>query len=333
MPINNKEKITAVDAEQFKDMMFTSLYWLKEQKSFIDSLNVFPVPDGDTGTNMYLTFKEAVSSLEDNNSKSISDLAAALSKGALMGARGNSGVILSQLIRGFAQALKNKKKMKSRDLANALEKASEVAYHGVLKPVEGTILTVSREAAEKARAEVDSVEDLLELFEITIKAAEESLERTPELLAALKEAEVVDAGGQGYLTILEGMLKGLKGEKIEYQAAKTEAKAGKKSELAEDIKFTYCTQMLIEIDNRKNKIDRMIDKIRKDMQSYGDSIMVVGSDNVIKIHIHTNHPGVLLEYGLKKGKVFDIKIDNMRKQNQEKVQRENEADFDHSKFH
>lgn len=333
MPINNKEKITAVDAEQFKDMMFTSLYWLKEQKSFIDSLNVFPVPDGDTGTNMYLTFKEAVSCLEDNNSRSVSDLAESMSRGALMGARGNSGVILSQLIRGFAQALKNKKKMKTNDLANALKKASEVAYHGVLKPVEGTILTVSREVAEKATAEVDSAQDLLELFEITINAAEESLERTPELLAALKEAEVVDAGGQGYLTILEGMFKGLKGEKIEYQAITAEEETRKRAEVAEDIKFTYCTQMLIEIDVRKNNIDRMIDKIRKDMQSYGDSIMVVGSDDVIKIHIHTNHPGVLLEYGLKKGKVSDIKIDNMRKQNQEKVQRENDADFDHSKFH
>jgi len=333
MPINNKEKITAVDAEQFKDMMFTSLSWLKGQKSFIDSLNVFPVPDGDTGTNMYLTFKEAVSSLEDNSSKSVSDLAAALSKGALMGARGNSGVILSQLIRGFAQALKNKRKMEKSDLANALKKASEVAYHGVLKPVEGTILTVSREAAEKAEAEVESVQDVLELFEITIKAAEESLERTPELLDTLKEAEVVDAGGQGYLTILEGMLKGLKGEKLDYQAAAAEEKIRKRAEISEDIKFTYCTQMLIEVNSRKLNIDRMIDKIRKDMQSYGDSIMVVGSYDVIKIHVHTNHPGVLLEYGLKKGKVFDIKIDNMRKQNQEKVQRENEADFDHSKFH
>ncbi|MFN2340848.1 MAG: DAK2 domain-containing protein, partial [Halanaerobium sp.] len=195
------------------------------------------------------------------------------------------------------------------------------------------ILTVSREAAEKAAAEVDSVEDLLELFEITIKAAEESLERTPELLAVLKEAEVVDAGGQGYLTILEGMLKGLKGEKIEYQAAAAEEKTRKRAEVAEDIKFTYCTQMLIEIDSRKNNIDRVIDKIRKDMQSYGDSIMVVGSDDVIKIHVHTNHPGVLMEYGLKKGKVFDIKIDNMRKQNQEKVELENEANFDHSQFH
>lgn len=332
MPINN-QKITAVNAEEFKKMMFTSLYWLKEQKSFIDSLNVFPVPDGDTGTNMYLTFKEAVSNLEDNKSNSVSDLSAELSKGALMGARGNSGVILSQLVRGFAQALKNKKKMKAKDLANALTKASEVAYHGVLKPVEGTILTVSREAAEKAAAEVDSTQDILELLEITIKAAEESLERTPELLDALKEAEVVDAGGQGYLTILEGMLKGLKGEEVEYQSAAAVEKPAKKSEVAEDIKFTYCTQMLIEIDTRKSNIDRLIEKIRKDMQSYGDSIMVVGSDDVIKIHIHSNHPGVLLEYGLKKGKVFDIKIDNMRKQNEEKVKRENGDDFDHSKFH
>ena len=333
MPINNKEKITAINAEQFKDMMFTSLYWLKEQKSFIDSLNVFPVPDGDTGTNMYLTFKEAVANLEDNTSNSVSELAAALSKGALMGARGNSGVILSQLIRGFSQALKNKKKINTKDIANALEKASEVAYHGVLKPVEGTILTVSREAAEKAATEADSVKDILELFELTIKAADESLQHTPELLDALKEAEVVDAGGQGYLIILEGMLKGLKGEKIEYQAAEAEEKPHRKSEFAADIKFIYCTQMLIGIDSRKTKIDRLIDKTRKDMQSYGDSIMVVGSDDVIKIHVHTNHPGVLLEYGLKKGEVFDIKIDNMCKQNQEKVHRENDSNFDHSKFH
>ncbi|MGM0548230.1 MAG: DAK2 domain-containing protein [Bacillota bacterium] len=333
MPINKGEKMKSINAEQFKNMMSTSLYWLKEQKSFIDSLNVFPVPDGDTGTNMYLTFQEAVSNLEANNSNSVSKLAAALSKGALMGARGNSGVILSQLIRGFAQALKEKKTMNSKDFALALEKASEVAYHGVLKPVEGTILTVSRQAAEEAIKEAESTQDILELLQITIAAAADSLAKTPELLDALKEAEVVDAGGQGYLTILKGMLKGLKGEKIEYQAAKTEKKRAQKSKLAENIKFTYCTQMLIKVNTRKFKLDRLIEKIRKDMQSYGDSIMVVGSDEIIKLHIHTNHPGVLLEYGLKKGQVFDIKIDNMRKQNQEKVERENMQEFDHSQFH
>ena len=332
MPINNKDKIITIDAESFKDMMFAALHWLKEQKSFIDSLNVFPVPDGDTGTNMYLTFKEAVSNLEDSNSKNVSELASALSKGALMGARGNSGVILSQLIRGFSQSLKNKKKIKAKDLASALNKASEVAYHGVLKPVEGTILTVSREAAEEAEDKVDEAADILELLEITIKAAEDSLKRTPELLDALKEAEVVDAGGQGYLIILEGMLKGLKGEEIEYETEPKKERA-RRTQAAEEIKFTYCTQLLIEIDSRKKNIDRLINKTRKDMQSYGDSIMVVGDDNVIKIHVHSNHPGVVLEYGLKKGKVFDIKIDNMRKQNQEKVEKENDSAFDHSKFH
>jgi hypothetical protein len=327
-----EKEIKTIDSELFKEMVFASLYRLKEQKSFIDSLNVFPVPDGDTGTNMYLTFKEAASAVEESKSRSISKLAAALSKGALMGARGNSGVILSQLIRGLSQSLEGKTKIKSKDFAAALKKASQVAYHGVLKPVEGTILTVSRETADKAVETAKKTEDIIELLEITIEEAEESLKRTPELLDTLKEAEVVDAGGQGYLSILEGMLKGLK-EEVDF-SSKVEQKIVKKTaKPAEDIKFTYCTQMLIEIDIRNRSFDNLIKKIRQDMQSYGDSIMVVGDDNIIKIHIHTNHPGVLLEYGLKKGKVFDIKIDNMRKQNIEKIEREKSAQFDHTQFH
>ncbi|SFL05654.1 DAK2 domain-containing protein [Halanaerobium salsuginis] len=333
MPINNQEKLTKVNSKQFIDMMNTALYWLKEQKSFIDSLNVFPVPDGDTGTNMYLTFKEAVSSLKGKETANVSQLAAALSKGALMGARGNSGVILSQLIRGLSQALKGREDLDSRSLAEALKKASEVAYHGVLKPVEGTILTVSREAAAEAEKKAKSGQGVGELLEIVIKEAKASLKRTPDLLAALKEAEVVDAGGQGYVTILEGMLKGLRGEEITSAEVEAEKNTQKKSEPAADIKFTYCTQLLIEIDSRINDLDTVINKTRKDLQDYGDSIMVVGSDEIIKIHVHTNHPGVVLEYGLKKGKVFDIKIDNMRKQNQEKVRRENDEFFDHSQFH
>jgi hypothetical protein len=327
-----EKEIKTIDADLFKEMVFASLYRLKEQKSFIDSLNVFPVPDGDTGTNMYLTFKEASASVEESKSRSISKLASALSKGALMGARGNSGVILSQLIRGLSQSLEGKSKIKSDDFAAALKKASEVAYHGVLKPVEGTILTVSRETADKAVKTAKDTDDIIELLEIIIKEAEESLERTPELLATLKEAEVVDAGGQGYLSILEGMLKGLKGE-VDYSSKAAETSVKKQRKIAEDIKFTYCTQMLIEVNSRNRNFDNLINKIRHDMQSYGDSIMVVGEDDIIKIHIHTNHPGVLLEYGLKKGKVFDIKIDNMRKQNIEKVERENSSEFDHSQFH
>lgn len=329
---DKQQELKTIDSENFRDMIIAALNWLQQQKSFIDSLNVFPVPDGDTGTNMFLTFKEAAAALENNDSNSCSDLAQSLSKGALMGARGNSGVILSQLIRGFAQSLKGKNKIRAKDLAQALNKASEVAYHGVLKPVEGTILTVSREAAEQALKTVEETKDIFVLMEATIEEAEESLARTPELLDVLKEAEVVDAGGQGYVSILKGMLRGLKGEEIDYEAAKKELRT-QKSTVAEDIKFTYCTQLLIEVDTRNKKIDRMISKIKRDMQSYGDSIMVVGDDDIIKIHVHTNHPGVLLEYGLKKGKVFDIKIDNMKKQNIEKVEREKDSDFDHSEFH
>ena len=329
---DKQQELKTIDSENFRDMIIAALNWLQQQKSFIDSLNVFPVPDGDTGTNMFLTFKEAAAALENNDSNSCSDLAQSLSKGALMGARGNSGVILSQLIRGFSQSLKGKKKIRAKDLAQALNKASEVAYHGVLKPVEGTILTVSREAAEQALKTVEDTKDIFALMEATIEEAEESLARTPELLDVLKEAEVVDAGGQGYVSILKGMLRGLKGEEIDYEAAKKELRT-QKSTVAEDIKFTYCTQLLIEVDTRNKKIDRMISKIKHDMQSYGDSIMVVGDDDIIKIHVHTNHPGVLLEYGLKKGKVFDIKIDNMKKQNIEKVEREKDSDFDHSEFH
>ncbi|MFW6280256.1 MAG: DAK2 domain-containing protein [Halanaerobium sp.] len=332
MPNRMEKEIKTIDAELFKEMVFASLYRLKEQKSFIDSLNVFPVPDGDTGTNMYLTFKEAAASVEKSKSRSISRLASALSKGALMGARGNSGVILSQLIRGLSQSLEGKSKIKSNDLAAALKKASEVAYHGVLKPVEGTILTVSRETADKAVKTAKKTDDIIELLEIIIKEAEESLERTPELLATLKEAEVVDAGAQGYLSILEGMLKGLRGE-ADYSSKIAERTVKRQRKIAEDIKFTYCTQMLIEVNSRNRSFDNLIKKIRHDMQSYGDSIMVVGEDDIIKIHIHTNHPGVLLEYGLKKGKVFDIKIDNMRRQNIEKIEREKSSGFDHSQFH
>jgi len=334
MPSNNREKeIKIIDADMFQEMVFASLYRLKKQKSFIDSLNVFPVPDGDTGTNMFLTFKEAASSVESCESNKVSELAAALSKGALMGARGNSGVILSQLIRGFSQSLEHKRIIRSRDLAQALKKASEVAYHGVLKPVEGTILTVSREAADKAVEAASDNDNLIDLMEITRDEAEASLKRTPELLDTLKEAEVVDAGGQGYLTIIEGMLMALREEKFEFQPHAEEKVIKKTAEPAEEIKFTYCTQMLIEVDTRSRSFERLITKIRQDMQSYGDSIMVVGDAGIIKIHIHTNHPGVLLEYGLKKGKVFDIKIDNMRKQNLEKVEKESGAEFDHSQFH
>ncbi len=321
MPHNDsiQKEIKVIDGAKFKQIMFSSLYWLKKQQSLIDSLNVFPVPDGDTGTNMYLTFKEAVSSIEELESSSVGDLASALSKGALMGARGNSGVILSQLIRGFALSLKNKKTIRTNDFAEGLKRASEVAYHGVLKPVEGTILTVSRETAETAISASEKHNDFMKFLPAIIKEAGKSLNRTPDLLQTLKDAEVVDAGGQGYLTLLEGVLKGLKDEEIKIAEEKIISKRTVKTEEKEDIKFTYCTQMLIGNGQSESELNKKIEKMRRDLQSYGDSIMVVGSDGIIKVHVHTNHPGVVLEYGLKQGGIFDIKIDNMKKQN-EKIQ-------------
>ncbi|RCW51424.1 MULTISPECIES: DAK2 domain-containing protein [unclassified Halanaerobium] len=323
MPHNEsiQKEIKIIDGVKFKQIMFSSLYWLKEQQSFIDSLNVFPVPDGDTGTNMYLTFKEAVSSIEKLESSNVGELASALSKGALMGARGNSGVILSQLIRGFALSLKNKKTIRTSDFAEGLKKASEVAYHGVLKPVEGTILTVSRETSEAAMIASEKYTDFMRFLPVIIKEAGKSLNRTPDLLQTLKEAEVVDAGGQGYLTMLEGLLKGLKDKKIKITGENKISKRTDKAKKKKDIKFIYCTQMLIGNGDSESELNRRIEKMRRDLQSYGDSIMVVGSEGIIKVHIHTNHPGVVLEYGLKQGGIFDIKIDNMEKQH-EKMQAE-----------
>ncbi|MFW5789656.1 MAG: DAK2 domain-containing protein [Bacillota bacterium] len=320
---NKKSKgINTIDGDRFKEMLETSLSRLEQQKSLVDSLNVFPVPDGDTGTNMYLTMQEAVEETKNSKSNRIDDICDSMSRGALMGARGNSGVILSQLLRGFAQAVEGNKLMSAEDLADALKNASKVAYKGVLKPVEGTILTVSRKAADGAKKGLKKSDDTKVVLEETIEAANIALNKTPEQLPVLKEAEVVDAGGQGYIFILEGMLQALKGEVV-YSAGTTEVttktpRTHKQKE--EYIKYTFCTQLLIHLDKEDGQ--KEIDRIKKELNNYGDSLMVVGSDEVIKIHIHTNHPGVILEYGLKIGIIDDIKIDNMKSQHQDMIYRD-----------
>ncbi len=319
MLVNDKktDQIDVIDGKQFKEMLYLGLDKLREQKSFIDSLNVFPVPDGDTGTNMYLTLLEAVKNVKSLDSDNINSINESLAKGALMGARGNSGVILSQILRGFSLVNKSNKIITAEILTKSLKKASEVAYQGVLKPVEGTILTVSRKAAEGAKAAYDDNQDIIGIMENTIEYARVALNKTPEQLPALKEAGVVDAGGQGYLTILEGMLKGLKrGEKqksnrtVEFELIKDAEQ--KKSE---EILYNYCTEVLLN-SNKDNNVN--INKIRNDLQNYGDSLMVVGSDNIVKIHVHTNHPGIIIEYALKIGSLADVKIDNMKEQSREK---------------
>ena len=321
MQVNEQSKgfINQIDGHKFKEMLFSALLWLKEQQALIDSLNVFPVPDGDTGTNMYLTFLEAVKEVKKNESNNVSEINSALAKGALMGARGNSGVILSQLLRGFHLANKNNKDFSRENFVDSLKKASEVAYQGVLKPVEGTILTVSRKAAEGAVESFNNKLDLVGIMENTIAATLNALNKTPEQLPALKEAKVVDAGGQGYLTILEGMLKGLSGEKTFKYTELELVKPKKRRNIQTELKYAYCTQLLIEL-----KKEKSINQIRSDIEGYGDSILVVGTENVVKIHIHSNHPGLVLEYGLKLGSVNDITIDNMRLQSEEKIKKEEE---------
>lgn len=316
----NKSKFV-INGEEYRQMLLGALMWLKEQQSLIDSLNVFPVPDGDTGTNMYLTFLDAVKAVKNLESNNVSVINETLARGALMGARGNSGVILSQLVRGFHVANKSNEDFRPEHLVQSLRKASEIAYQGVLKPVEGTILTVSRKAADGAEMALKNKLDLIGIMENTIAYARKALNKTPEQLPALKDAGVVDAGGQGYLTILEGMLKGLIGDKA-FKSSELEVVKpviGKKT-IAQDIKYVYCTQMLIDME----KEEKGIDDIRSDLESYGDSLLVVGTDDVVKVHIHTNHPGVVLEYGLKLGSINDIKIDNMKFQSEEMREKEEE---------
>ncbi|QTL98166.1 DAK2 domain-containing protein [Iocasia frigidifontis] len=319
MQVNEKVRgfIKTINGDKFKEMLLSSLMWLKEQQSLIDSLNVFPVPDGDTGTNMYLTFLDAVKEVKKIKENDVSKINEALAKGALMGARGNSGVILSQLLRGFSLANKDNKLMDSSHLADSLRKASEIAYQGVLKPVEGTILTVSRKAADGAEMAYKKELDLVAVLENTIAYARDALKKTPQMLPELKEAGVVDAGGQGYLTILEGLLKGLIGQKAYEHKDLELIQATEKKNIKQNLKYTYCTQVLIETNSKRN-----IKKLRSELEDFGDSLLVVGTDNIIKIHIHTNHPGVILEYGLKIGSLNDIKIDNMRLQSEEKIRQE-----------
>ena len=304
-----------IKAKAFREMFVSGANNLQNSKDLVDKLNVFPVPDGDTGTNMSLTISYAMKELEKVGEDDITKIAKALSKGSLMGARGNSGVILSQIIRGIGKSVEGKDKLSTTDLAKALKGGSDTAYKAVIKPVEGTILTVIRETAEYAVKLAKRENDIEKFLGKVVREANVSLENTPNLLKNLKDAGVVDSGGKGLTLILEGFYLAIVGKSVvPATAEKAELKnvslSSSDNTSTEDIKFGYCTEFILESD----KIDDA--GIRDIMLGYGDSLAVVGDEGVIKVHVHTNEPGNVLQEALKYGQLLTIKIENMRMQHE-----------------
>jgi hypothetical protein len=310
-------KITSIDGNKLKLMLESGAFMLEDNKEEVNSLNVFPVPDGDTGTNMLLTIKSALKqglAVEENNA---SKVALAASQGSLMGARGNSGVILSQLFRGFATGINDKAVIDSRTMAEALKKAADTAYKAVMKPTEGTILTVARECGDKAMEIYSKHDDIAELLDIVIKHGNEILKKTPEMLPVLKQAGVVDAGGKGLLYIFSGAYNFLVDDsgitKTRQAATPVDLVIPRRRDHidTDDIIFGYCTEFMI------NTKYSDAEEFRDEISAQGDSLLVVSGEGLIKVHIHTNNPGEVLEKALKLGELSDIKIDNMRYQHEE----------------
>ena len=312
----NKENI---DGIILKKMLAAARQSLKDQQEVINALNVFPVPDGDTGTNMSLTMEAAVreANKAGDDLDKILEMAA---NGSLMGARGNSGVILSQLFRGFAKGIAGKKQLSTKELAAAMIVASETAYKAVMKPTEGTILTVARESAEKAIVLAETISDHDHFLHQVIAEANLSLERTPDLLKVLKDAGVVDSGGKGLVSILEGAYNGLTGKTIVSEEIYATPVIKTEMQSDESLEFGYCTEFII------HGSETMLEEYRNSIHDYGDSTLVVGNGEVIKVHIHTNHPGEVMEKALKIGHLSDIKIDNMRLQHRHEVFDESQVD-------
>lgn len=310
-----------IDGLKLKNMIISGANNLENNKIPVNALNVFPVPDGDTGTNMSLTMQSAVKEIKSANDDEVHTVAEAAANGSLMGARGNSGVILSQIFRGIAKALKHESTVNAKSLAAALMEGSKTAYKAIMKPTEGTILTVIRETGEYAVMVAENCDDELMLMEEVVKKANEVLQKTPEMLAVLKNAGVVDAGGKGLIYILEGMYHSLKtGTLLELNpdaaAELPEEPLERPVFKAEDITFGYCTEFFI----KGKHIDR--EKLKKNLAALGDSMVVVGEEELVKVHIHTNNPGRVLELALNNGELSKIKIDNMREQHRELLVKE-----------
>jgi uncharacterized protein len=317
--------ITSLDGKRFAEMVIQGANHLSQNAKMVDALNVFPVPDGDTGTNMNLSMTSGAKEVKMNVQDHIGKVAASLSKGLLMGARGNSGVILSQLFRGFSKAIEQKASINSRELAKAFDAGVKTAYKAVMKPVEGTILTVAKDAANKALQISETETDIVKLMEEVVKEAKASLQRTPELLPVLKEVGVVDSGGQGLVLVYEGFLSVLKGEELPQipldtpsmeELVKAEHHKSVQSFMnTEDITFGYCTEFMVKFESEKLKQHPFSEEdFRQQLSEIGDSLLVISDEEIVKVHVHTEQPGEALTYGQRYGSLINIKIENMREQ-------------------
>ena len=319
----------------FQEMVQAGATRLNKQAEYVNSLNVFPVPDGDTGTNMGMTIENGAKEVSDRSASTVGEAAGIFAKGLLMGARGNSGVITSQLFRGFSQSVKDKEELDGAALAAAFQSGVEVAYKAVMKPVEGTILTVSRGAAIGAKKKAESTNDAVEVMRAALEGAKTALAKTPDMLPVLKEVGVVDSGGQGLVFIYEGFLSALTGEFIaseEFQATPATMSEMINAEhhksvaghvATEDIKFGYCTDIMVALKQGPTYVkDFDYDEFRNYLNNLGDSLLVVNDDEIVKVHVHTEDPGLVMQEGLKYGSLVKVKVDNMRNQHEAQVEKE-----------
>lgn len=321
------KQVVSINGQDLREMFATATSWLEKSAPEVDALNVFPVPDGDTGTNMLLTMRSTVEEAYRAPDGSVSGVVQAMAKGALMGARGNSGVILSQIWRGLAQSLCDKEVLAGIDMADALQRAAETAYRGLSNPVEGTILTVIKDASAAARAQAKGESnDLISVMEAAVNAASESVANTPNLLPVLREAGVVDAGGQGLYTILEGALRYLRGEREQMQFRKPMmitsnvplAAGMPRISTEEEVPFGYCTEFLLKGDGLNT------DKLRARLEKKGESLIVVGDDSTVRVHIHTLDPGNVITYATSLGMLHQVSIRNMDEQHHDFLEMQKE---------
>lgn len=321
--------VERIDALMMKKCFLAGAKALEARKDYINELNVFPVPDGDTGTNMTMTIMAAVREINKITDVTVDNLCKAMSSGSLRGARGNSGVILSQIFRGFTKELKGLEYLEVTDLGNSIQHAADTAYKAVMKPKEGTILTVIKAGAERSVELLMEGEsrDMVAFAEEVAAYMEDTLKRTPDMLPVLKQAGVVDSGGEGLMTFVRGALAALQGKEVDLDISGVDAKASPaittgSSEDAADIKFGYCTEFIIMLERDQDKVEK---GLKAYLQDIGDCVVVVADDEIVKVHVHTNHPGLAFEKALTYGSLTSMKIDNMREEHQEKLIRDAET--------